>query len=171
MDFALEKVCHRRFGLLASILSYFKLCWYLRHADVCCDGRVVKALDLKSNGIFPRRFEPCSQRSLFGIHYLLTIWDINVLCPFAVPKVCTADSSVGRAGDCSWIKAISRSLVQIRFGGIYFYTQTLTLRLEICPHFNWCTRSDIIYLFYFIPFTRGGESVVFKDLTVHSLLL
>ena len=28
----------------------------------CCDGRVVKALDLKSNGIFPRRFEPCSQR-------------------------------------------------------------------------------------------------------------
>ena len=27
-----------------------------------CDGRVVKALDLKSNGIFPRRFEPYSQR-------------------------------------------------------------------------------------------------------------
>ena len=31
----------------------------------CCDGRVVKALDLKSNGIFPRRFEPCSQRNGF----------------------------------------------------------------------------------------------------------
>ena len=31
----------------------------------CCDGRVVKALDLKSNGIFPRRFEPCSQRYFF----------------------------------------------------------------------------------------------------------
>ena len=30
-----------------------------------CDGRVVKALDLKSNGNFPRRFEPCSQRSIF----------------------------------------------------------------------------------------------------------
>ena len=30
-----------------------------------CDGRVVKALDLKSNGIFPRRFEPCSQRYFF----------------------------------------------------------------------------------------------------------
>ena len=29
----------------------------------CCDGRVVKAFDLKSNGIFPRRFESCSQRS------------------------------------------------------------------------------------------------------------
>ena len=28
----------------------------------CCDGRVVKALDSKSNGIFPRRFESCSQR-------------------------------------------------------------------------------------------------------------
>ena len=27
-----------------------------------CDGRVVKALDSKSNGIFPRRFESCSQR-------------------------------------------------------------------------------------------------------------
>ena len=30
-----------------------------------CDGRVVKALDLKSNGIFPRRFEPYSQRISF----------------------------------------------------------------------------------------------------------
>src|SRR4029434_6838949 len=27
-----------------------------------CDGRVVKALDLKSNGVSPRRVEPCSQR-------------------------------------------------------------------------------------------------------------
>ena len=32
-----------------------------------CDGRVVKALDLKSNGIFPRGFEPCSQRQIFYI--------------------------------------------------------------------------------------------------------
>ena len=30
-----------------------------------CDGRVVKALDLKSNGDSPRRFESCSQRILF----------------------------------------------------------------------------------------------------------
>ena len=29
-----------------------------------CDGRVVKALDLKSNGSFPRRFKPCSQRRI-----------------------------------------------------------------------------------------------------------
>ena len=28
-------------------------------------GRVVKALDLKSNGIFPRRFEPCRLRKSF----------------------------------------------------------------------------------------------------------
>ena len=29
-----------------------------------CDGRVVKALDSKSNGIFMRRFESCSQRHM-----------------------------------------------------------------------------------------------------------
>ena len=43
-----------------------------------CDGRVVKALDLKSNGIFPRRFEPCSQRNHFlgpiHIHSTITIF-------------------------------------------------------------------------------------------------
>ena len=35
---------------------------------VSCDGRVVKALDSKSNGIFPRRFESCSQRKLLVYH-------------------------------------------------------------------------------------------------------
>ena len=35
-----------------------------------CDGRVVKALDLKSNGNFPRRFESCSQRP-FPLIFLL----------------------------------------------------------------------------------------------------
>ena len=30
-------------------------------------GRVVKALDLKSNGFYPRRFEPCQLRNLFFI--------------------------------------------------------------------------------------------------------
>ena len=34
---------------------------------ICCDGRVVKALDLKSNGVSPRRFESCSQRKYFAI--------------------------------------------------------------------------------------------------------
>ena len=37
----------------------------LSQGSVSCDGRVVKALDSKSNGIFPRRFEPCSQRTIF----------------------------------------------------------------------------------------------------------
>ena len=36
-----------------------------RSSVASCDGRVVKALDLKSNGVSPRRFEPCSQRSNF----------------------------------------------------------------------------------------------------------
>ena len=36
--------------------------WCCLHSRTSCDGRVVKALDLKSNGIFPRRFEPYSQR-------------------------------------------------------------------------------------------------------------
>ena len=35
-----------------------------------CDGRVVKALDLKSNGVFPRRFESCSQRYDFFAVFL-----------------------------------------------------------------------------------------------------
>ena len=38
-----------------------------------CDGRVVKALDLKSNGIFPRRFEPYSQRYFLNRFPLLVV--------------------------------------------------------------------------------------------------
>ena len=35
-----------------------------------CDGRVVKALDLKSNGVSPRRFESCSRRIYwFIVHF------------------------------------------------------------------------------------------------------
>ena len=37
----------------------------------CCNGRVVKALDLKCNGIFPHRFEPCSQRRILIFDQLL----------------------------------------------------------------------------------------------------
>ena len=43
--------------------------WIYLSKFPCCDGRVVKALDLKSNGIFPRRFEPCSQRNMFCMWY------------------------------------------------------------------------------------------------------
>ena len=56
-----------------------------------CDGRVVKALDLKSNGVSPRRFEPCSQRFLFLKVFLfgtkkgkkegLVVLDRDGLCP------------------------------------------------------------------------------------------
>ena len=38
-----------------------------------CDGRVVKALDLKSNGVSPRRFEPCSQRFFFLFYFFTVI--------------------------------------------------------------------------------------------------
>ena len=42
------------------------------HDMRCCDGREVKALDSKSNGVSPRRFESCSQRdfskAFYGIH-------------------------------------------------------------------------------------------------------
>lgn len=50
-------------------------------SDTSCDGRVVKALDLKSNGVSPRRFEPCSQRGGFTFSfrhlYALFCW-LNV---------------------------------------------------------------------------------------------
>ena len=40
-----------------------KMNTYKTPLHTSCDGRVVKALDLKSNGVSPRRFEPCSQRT------------------------------------------------------------------------------------------------------------
>ena len=38
------------------------VCYYNNHPqiDVCSDGRVVKVLDLKSNGVSLRRFKSCS---------------------------------------------------------------------------------------------------------------
>ena len=56
------------------IFFTFKKCLWLAmmghenlgQGSISCDGRVVKALDLKSNGQCPRRFEPCSQRHLFA---------------------------------------------------------------------------------------------------------
>ena len=44
----------------------------LRRAQ-CCDGRVVKASDLKSDGQCPRRFEPCSQRIFLQVLDLLLL--------------------------------------------------------------------------------------------------
>ena len=45
------------------VLSFTCLRYQLLNS---CDGRVVKALDLKSNGILPRRFELYSQRNIFS---------------------------------------------------------------------------------------------------------
>lgn len=47
-----------------------------------CDGRVVKALDLKSNGVSPRRFEPCSQRQFFLSSSFIFLTPNTVLCAF-----------------------------------------------------------------------------------------
>ena len=48
-----------------------------KFAHWCTDGRVVKALDSKSNGLCPRRFESCSVRFFFFFshspHTLLTL--------------------------------------------------------------------------------------------------
>ena len=58
--------------ILPSIKGHFCLAqvpcdsvWIKCRSELCilgCDGRVVKALDLKSNGYYPRRFKSCSQR-------------------------------------------------------------------------------------------------------------
>ena len=54
---------------MQTVLNFFPLVFSRNNAahDAArfrCDGRVVKALDLKSNGVSPHRFEPCSQRFL-----------------------------------------------------------------------------------------------------------
>ena len=55
------------------------------HLASCC-GRVVKAMDSKSIGIFPRRFESCQQRpnfflALFCLHHMF-------LCSVAAECLC-----------------------------------------------------------------------------------
>ena len=51
---------------LLKVVGHCWISWWktdlLMESSPCCDGRVVKALDLKSNGFYPRRFEPYSQR-------------------------------------------------------------------------------------------------------------
>ena len=50
--------------ILKKGLFMHKISW-LSHLSSSC-GRVVKALDLKSNGLCPRRFEPCQLRDFFS---------------------------------------------------------------------------------------------------------
>ena len=64
----LEKVflgtLRNRWSSLLSTLQGNDKYWFLVES-VSCDGRVVKALDSKSNGVSPHRFESCSWRALF----------------------------------------------------------------------------------------------------------
>lgn len=46
---------------------------------ISSDGRVVKALDLKSNGVSPRRFEPCSLRAGWASLFVLS-WPSSIPC-------------------------------------------------------------------------------------------
>ena len=66
---------------------------------VSCDGRVVKALDLKSNGVSPRRFEPYSQRLFFSffipilslhefIDFFTTVNYFLVIVLFVLYRIC-----------------------------------------------------------------------------------
>ena len=68
-NFYVERKGDKFVGCLFNFLSIYS--FMSTALSISCDGRVVKALDLKSNGIFPRRFEPCSQRILFlfAIYY------------------------------------------------------------------------------------------------------
>src|SRR4029434_4351576 len=58
-------LCHMLKCKLCCSVHFFVV--GLEMLSVSCDGREVKALDLKSNGVSPRRFDPCSQRS-FGLY-------------------------------------------------------------------------------------------------------
>ena len=51
-----------------------------------CRGRVVKAMDLKSIGIFPHRFEPCRQRYVFTDKTLRSLLYEHP-CTLAIPEV------------------------------------------------------------------------------------
>ena len=53
--------------------------WFVKKPKNSCDDRVVKVLDLKSNGVSPRRFEPCSQRSRADIIYRMSLAAIYLL--------------------------------------------------------------------------------------------
>ena len=55
--------------------------------DTSCDGRVVKALDSKSNGMFPRRFESCSQRSVDDLSGCWFVWR-HYTCAYSFVREC-----------------------------------------------------------------------------------
>ena len=54
-----------RYVMVTSAIIPVYLPWIIKS----CRGRVVKAMDLKSIGLCPHRFEPCRQRSLLILYY------------------------------------------------------------------------------------------------------
>ena len=78
----------------------------------CCDGRVVKALDLKSNGVSPHRFEPCSQR-IFNLFFLLSgVIRIKLTC-------------------CPRISPLKKSWIAIFYFWFQFYLQLVSVSVKI----------------------------------------
>ena len=57
-----------------------------------CDGRVVKVLDLKSNGSFARRFEPCSHRRISEFCSVVkSQLSTNIFKKMPFPKYCSSE--------------------------------------------------------------------------------
>ena len=63
--------------------------WATIQQQISCDGRVVKALDSKSNGVTPRRFESCSQRSWLVFFFCRCFEQLYKGCKFLRPYVIT----------------------------------------------------------------------------------
>ena len=104
---------------------------FILHLDpllnTCCDGRVVKALDSKSNGIFPHRFEPCSQRSsLLRLKYVI----------FFLPKISLFSSFfVSGAGTAGVMVSFKIPILEtwVRFPGSAKKTFIFSLKkLDLC---------------------------------------
>ena len=88
-----------------------------------CDGRVVKALDLKSNGIFPRRFEPYSQRYFAMGSYFLT----KSQPEFVVAKFVSCDGRVVKAFDSKSNGIFPRRFESYSQRWVVLYTSTFLI--------------------------------------------
>ena len=93
------------------------------------DGRVVKALDSKSNGIFPHRFESCSWREIF--------WTSNM-----------SSSKTSRLLTISWIAAQSFQSLKITYVDNSGFELVCFAQCRWrCLHFHYsCWKTINIYL-------------------------
>ena len=96
-----------------------------RHSS--CDGRVVKALDLKSNGIFPRRFEPYSQRYFLNWFPLLAVQqEPYLMCQISL------------AAMAEWLRRLTRNQMgSSRVGSnptrsVRLFSNSITLLEKVC---------------------------------------